>query len=82
MITEKQRNEDKLDRLLKRNDKILNQIMKSKTTKLQKTDNYQTFTHFITDLCCELEKKYPYLKQEITYNKKDEARWAKPIPTQ
>ena len=36
LITEKRRNEDKLERLLNRNDKVLNQIIKSKATKLQK----------------------------------------------
>jgi len=82
LITEKRRNEDKLERLLNRNDKVLNQIIKSKATKLQKAYTYQTFTHFIADLCCHLEQKHPYLKQEITCNKKGEPRWAKPIPAQ
>lgn len=77
MVVERKRIEDKLNRLVERNDKILTEIMKSKTTKLQKADNYQLFTKCIADLCCHLEQKYPYLKEEVTVNKKGEPRWAK-----
>jgi|WetSurMetagenome_2_1015567.scaffolds.fasta_scaffold105198_4 hypothetical protein len=82
MVTERKRVEDKLNRLIERNEKVLKEIMKSKTTKLQKADNYELFYKFIGGLCCHLEDKYPYLKKEITHNKKGEPRWAKPTSTQ
>jgi hypothetical protein len=76
LVSERQRVEGKLNRLIERNDQILIEIMKSNTTKLQKADNYQFFAKFIADLCCHLEAKYPYLKREVTHNKKGEPRWA------
>jgi hypothetical protein len=82
LVTESKSVEGKLNRLIERNDLILTEIMKSKTTKLQKADNYQLFVKFITDLCGHLEGKYPYLKKEVTHNKKGEPRWAKPSEPQ
>jgi hypothetical protein len=82
LVRERKRVEGKLNRLIERNDQILTEIMKSKTTKLQKTDNYQLFVKCITELCCHLEEKYPYLKREVTHNKKGEPRWTKPIEPQ
>lgn len=58
------------------------EIMKSKTTKLQKVENYQFFVQFIAGICCHLEEKYPYLKRDVTHNKKGEPHWAKPIEPQ
>lgn len=78
MVTESKRIEGKLNRLVDRNDKILTEIMKSKATKLQKADNYQLFTKCIADLYAHFEQNYPYLKEEVTHNKKGEPRWAKP----
>lgn len=78
MVTENERNEGKLSRLVERNEKILKEIMKSKTTNLQKADNYQFFGHFIADLCCHLEEKYPYLKRDVSHNMKGKPRWVKP----
>jgi hypothetical protein len=77
MVTQEQRNDGKLDRLLERNEKILREIMKSKTTNLQKAESYKVFVEFINGICYRLEEKYPYLREEITSNKKGEPRWAK-----
>jgi hypothetical protein len=80
LVTERERIEGRLNRLVERNTKVLREIMKSKTTKLQKADSYEFFFTFISGLCCHLEDKYPYLKKEITHNKNGEPRWAKPAP--
>ena len=58
LVTEKERVEGKLERLLERNDVVLKEIMKSKATKLQKVEIYEAFYTFVGGLCCHLEEKY------------------------
>jgi len=81
LATQRQRNEGKLNRLLERNEKILCEIMKSKTTKLQKAESYKFFAEFMSGVSYHLEEKYPYLKRDLTSNKKGEPRWAKTNPS-
>ena len=81
LITEKRRNEDKLERLLNRNDKVLNQIIKSR--QLNSKNIYLPNIHPLhSRFVLPSGTKISYLKQEITCNKKGEPRWAKPIPAQ
>ena len=77
MVPRRQRNEAKLNRLVERNEKILSEIMKSKTTKLQKAESYKFFAEFMSGVCYHLEEKYPFLKRDLISNKKGEPRWAK-----
>jgi len=58
LVTEKEKVEGKLERLLERNDVVLKEIMKSKATKLQKVEIYEAFYTFVGGLCCHLEEKY------------------------
>jgi hypothetical protein len=54
--------EMKLDRLQNRNEKILEELMKSKLRSEDKAELYGTYCNFISDIRYHLEKQYPYLK--------------------
>jgi hypothetical protein len=66
--------------LVERNEKILCEVMESKTTKLQKADNYKFFAEFMSGVCYHLEEKYPCLKRDVTSHKKGEPCWVKTNP--
>lgn len=53
----------KLERLLRRNEKILFEIMKSKINKKSKLELYSVYASMIGGMCCHLEDKYPFLKE-------------------
>ena len=79
MVTEQERMDRKLDRLLRRNEKVMMKIMKSKLRKKQKIENYDLYWQIIGGLCSHLEEKYPYLKTEQAKDKTQEIRWAEPL---
>jgi hypothetical protein len=79
LVTEMKRTDKKLDRLIKRNEKVMSEIMKSKLDEKQKIEQYDLYWHIIGGLCAHLEEKYPYLKTELGKEKTKEIRWAKPL---
>jgi hypothetical protein len=72
------RTDKKLDRLIRRNEKVMSEIMKSKLGEKQKIEQYDVYWRIIGGLCAHLEEKYPYLKTELGKDKNREIRWAKP----
>jgi hypothetical protein len=71
------RADKKLDRLIRRNEKVMSDIMVSKLSEKQKIEQYDVYWHIIGGLCAHLEEKYPYLKTELAKDKTKEIRWAK-----
>jgi hypothetical protein len=53
----------KLERLLRRNEKILFEIMKSKISKKSKLELYGVYASMIGGMCCHLEDRYSFLKE-------------------
>jgi len=53
----------KLERLLRRNEKILFEIMKSKIGKKSKVEMFDVYATMVGGICCHLEDKYPFLKE-------------------
>ena len=68
----------KLERLLRRNEKVFLEIMKSNISKKSKIEMYDFYGDFITGFWVHLEEKYPYLKNELPNNERKSIRWAKP----
>ncbi len=79
MVNEMKRFDKKLDRLIKRNEKVMAEIMESKLSEKQKIEQYDVYWHIIGGLCAHLEEKYPYLKTELGKDKAKKIRWAKPF---
>jgi hypothetical protein len=77
LVTEMKRADKKLDRLIRRNEKVMSDIMVSKLSEKQKIEQYDVYWHIIGGLCAHLEEKYPYLKTELGKEKTKEIRWAK-----
>jgi hypothetical protein len=77
LVTEMKRADKKLDRLIRRNEKVMSDIMVSKLSEKQKIEQYDVYWHIIGGLCAHLEEKYPYLKTELAKDKTKEIRWAK-----
>ncbi len=69
LVSELERFDNKLDRLLCRNEKVMFEIMDSKLTDEDKADLYETYWSFVIGFWGHLEDKYPYLK-EAGKNKK------------
>jgi len=69
LVTEQERMDGKLERLLRRNEKVFLEIMKSKLDKKSKIEMYDTYGDFMTGFWVHLEEKYPYLKEELAKNK-------------
>ena len=68
----------KLERSLRRNEKVFLEIMKSNISKKSKIEMYDFYGDFITGFWVHLEEKYPYLKNELPNNERKSIRWAKP----
>ncbi|MEM2130501.1 MAG: hypothetical protein QXZ70_07895 [Candidatus Bathyarchaeia archaeon] len=62
-MTEQERMDGKLERLLRRNEKVLFEIMKSKISKKSKLELYGVYASMIGGMCFHLEDKYPFLKE-------------------
>lgn len=78
MVSEQERMDGKLERLLRRNEKVFLEIMKSNISKKSKIEMYDFYGDFITGFWVHLEEKYPYLKNELPNNERKSIRWAKP----
>ncbi len=59
MVAEQKRMDDKLERLLRRNEKVFFEIMKSKISKKSKIEMYDTYGCFMSGFFVHLEEKYP-----------------------
>jgi hypothetical protein len=78
LVTEMKRTDKKLSRLIRRNEKVMLDIMKSKLSEKQKIEQYDVYWHIIGGLCAHLEEKYPYLKTESGKEGTTRIRWDKP----
>lgn len=69
LVSEQERMDGKLERLLRRNEKVFLEIMKSKLSKKSRIEMYDTYGCFMTGFWVHLEEKYPFLKEELAKNK-------------
>ncbi len=58
--------DNKLERLLDRNEKIINEIMKSKLNKNQKFELYDIYGNYLSGFYSHLEEQYPFLKEMLS----------------